>query len=187
MFFPVAVAIWALTAPLDRRKVVLHRFTCFWAALYTWLNPAWRVTIHGREKIDPDRAVVFVANHLSLVDIFVMFRLFTHFKWVSKVENFRVPFIGWNMSLNGYIRLVRGQKQSVVRMMQLPQHARITASRRTCTLRLSHGQRRPASFAEAGISVIFRLTSPAHQTSQRYGRRRRLTGSGEPFPQFTLN
>jgi len=52
------------------------------------------------------------------VDIFVMFRLFTHFKWVSKAENFRVPFIGWNMSLNGYIRLVRGQKQSVVRMMQ---------------------------------------------------------------------
>jgi len=118
VLFPIAVAIWALTAPFDRRKVALHRFTCFWAALYTWLNPAWRVTIRGREKIDPHRAVVLVANHLSLVDILVMFRLFTHFKWVSKAENFRVPFIGWNMSLNGYIKLVRGQKQSVVRMMQ---------------------------------------------------------------------
>ncbi len=118
VLFPVAVAIWALTAPFDRRKVALHRFTCFWAALYTWLNPAWRVTIHGREKIDPQRAVVLVANHLSLLDILVMFRLFTHFKWVSKAENFRVPFIGWNMSMNSYIRLVRGQKQSIVRMMQ---------------------------------------------------------------------
>ena len=38
-----------------------------------------------------------VANHLSLLDILVLFRLFTHFKWVSKIENFRVPFIGWNM------------------------------------------------------------------------------------------
>ena len=118
VLFPIAVVIWALTAPFDRRKVALHAFTCFWASLYTWLNPAWRVTIRGREKIDPQRAVVLVANHLSLVDILVMFRLFTHFKWVSKAENFRVPFIGWNMSMNRYIRLVRGQKQSVVRMMQ---------------------------------------------------------------------
>ena len=46
--FPIAVLIWALTAPFDRRKVLLHRFTCFWASLYTWLNPAWPVTITGR-------------------------------------------------------------------------------------------------------------------------------------------
>ena len=110
--FPVAVVIWALTAPFDHRKVVLHQFTCFWAALYTWLNPAWRVTIRGREKLDSNRAVVLVANHLSLLDILVLFRLFSHFKWVSKSENFRVPCIGWNMSLNRYIKLVRGNKQS---------------------------------------------------------------------------
>ena len=116
--FPVAVAIWALTAPFDHRKVVLHQFTCFWAALYTWLNPAWRVTIRGREKLDSNRAVVLVANHLSLLDILVLFRLFSHFKWVSKSENFRVPCIGWNMSLNRYIKLVRGNKQSIVKMME---------------------------------------------------------------------
>ena len=115
--FPVALAVWALTAPFDRRKVILHRFTCFWASLYTWLNPAWRVTIEGRSKIDPQQPVVFVSNHLSSLDILVLFRLFTHFKWVSKIENFRPPFIGWNMSLNGYIPVVRGDKQSVVRMM----------------------------------------------------------------------
>ena len=49
--FPVAVLIWAVTAPFDRRWVALHRFTCFWASLYTWLNPAWPVTIEGRERI----------------------------------------------------------------------------------------------------------------------------------------
>ena len=118
LLFPIAVVVWALTLPFDRRKVVLHQFTCFWAALYTWFNPVWSVSIHGREKLDSNRAVVMVANHLSLLDILVLFRLFTHFKWVSKAENFRVPFIGWNMSLNRYIKLVRGQKQSVIRMMQ---------------------------------------------------------------------
>jgi 1-acyl-sn-glycerol-3-phosphate acyltransferase len=36
---------------------------------------------------------------------------------VSKIENFRVPCIGWNMSLNGYVKLRRGDKQSIGEMM----------------------------------------------------------------------
>ena len=118
VLFPVALLIWAVTAPFDRRKVVLHRFTCFWASLYTWCNPAWPVTVVGREQIRPGVAYVMVANHLSFLDILVLFRLFTHFKWVSKIENFRVPFIGWNMSLNRYIKLRRGDRGSVVQMMR---------------------------------------------------------------------
>ncbi len=117
--FPLAVVTWALTAPFDPRLVLLHRFTCFWGSLYTWLNPLWPVTVEGRERIQPDRAYVMVANHVSLLDILVLFRLFTHFKWVSKIENFQVPFIGWNMSMNRYIKLRRGSRESVIRMMEL--------------------------------------------------------------------
>jgi 1-acyl-sn-glycerol-3-phosphate acyltransferase len=115
--FPVAVLIWAVTWPFDRRLVLLHRFTCFWASMYSWLNPVWRVRIEGRDRIDPRTAYVMVANHQSLVDILVLFRLFAHFKWVSKIENFRVPCIGWNMSLNRYIKLRRGDRASVEQMM----------------------------------------------------------------------
>jgi 1-acyl-sn-glycerol-3-phosphate acyltransferase len=118
LLFPVALLIWALTVLFDRRLVMLHRFTCFWASLYSWLNPAWRVHVEGRERIRPDVAYVMVANHQSLLDILVLFRLFVHFKWVSKIENFRVPCIGWNMSLNRYIKLRRGDRASVERMMQ---------------------------------------------------------------------
>jgi 1-acyl-sn-glycerol-3-phosphate acyltransferase len=116
--FPVALICWALTLPFDRRKVILHRLTCFWAALYTWLNPAWSVKVVGREKIDPHETYVMVANHQSLLDIFVLFRLFRHFKWVSKLENFRIPFIGWNMRLNNYIQLKRGDRSSVAVMLR---------------------------------------------------------------------
>ncbi|HTO06481.1 MAG TPA: lysophospholipid acyltransferase family protein [Myxococcota bacterium] len=117
--FPLALAIWAVTAPFDRRLVVLHRFTCFWGSLYTWLNPAWPVTVEGREQVADGVAYVMTSNHQSLVDILVLFRLFRHFKWVSKIENFRVPLIGWNMRLNRYIPLVRGQRESVVAMMAM--------------------------------------------------------------------
>jgi 1-acyl-sn-glycerol-3-phosphate acyltransferase len=118
VLYPVAVMIWVFTVAFDRRLVVLHRFTCFWASLYTWFNPAWPVTVEGREKIRPDTTYVMVANHLSLLDILVLFRLFRHFKWVSKIENFRVPFIGWNMSMNRYIKLRRGDRESIVQMME---------------------------------------------------------------------
>jgi 1-acyl-sn-glycerol-3-phosphate acyltransferase len=118
LLFPVALLLWAATVLVDRRLVLLHRFTCFWASLYTWLNPVWRVHIEGREKIGAETAYVMVANHQSLLDILVLFRLFTHFKWVSKVENFRIPCIGWNMSLNRYIKLRRGDKGSAQEMMQ---------------------------------------------------------------------
>jgi len=116
--FPIAVALWAFTAPFDRRRLTLHRFTCFWASLYTWLNPFWRVEVVGRENLPRSGTCVMVANHLSTVDILVLFRLFTHFKWVSKVENFRVPFIGWNMRLNRYIALRRGDRRSAADMMR---------------------------------------------------------------------
>lgn len=118
LLFPIAAVIWAATAWWDRRLVRLHRFTCFWASLYTWLNPGWRIEIEGRDKIRADTAYVMVANHQSLLDILVLFRLFVDFKWVSKLENFRVPFVGWNMSLNRYVKLRRGDRKSVEQMMR---------------------------------------------------------------------
>lgn len=118
VMFPIAILTWALTAPFDRRKRTLHLVTCFWASLYTWMNPAWPTSVHHGERLDSNQARVYVANHRSLVDILVLFRLFTHFKWVSKVENFRVPLIGWNMSLNGYVPLMRGDRRSIVQMME---------------------------------------------------------------------
>jgi len=118
VMFPIALLVWAVTLPFDRRKIVLHQFTCFWASMYTWLNPVWRVHVHHRERLHHAGPTVMVANHLSLLDILILFRLFTHFKWVSKIENFRVPCIGWNMTLNDYIPLKRGDRESVVRMMR---------------------------------------------------------------------
>jgi 1-acyl-sn-glycerol-3-phosphate acyltransferase len=154
LLFPVAVLIWALTAPFDRRLVLLHRFTCFWASLYTWFNPAWRVKVHGREKIDPRETYVIVANHLSLLDILVLFRLFTHFKWVSKIENFRVPCVGWNMTLNRYIKLRRGDKASIMQMMRA---CRATLAEGNSIMMFPEGTRSPSGRMRAFKPGAFQL------------------------------
>lgn len=49
-----------------------------------------------------------VSNHQSLADILVIYSLFKHFRWVSKVENFRFPFVGWVLTLNRSVRVYRG-------------------------------------------------------------------------------
>jgi 1-acyl-sn-glycerol-3-phosphate acyltransferase len=92
-------------------------FTSLWACLYLWIVPAWSVTTAGRDKIRRDATYIVVSNHQSQLDILVAFHLFFPFKWVSKAEVFNLPFIGWNMVLNRYIRLKRGDKESIRRMM----------------------------------------------------------------------
>jgi 1-acyl-sn-glycerol-3-phosphate acyltransferase len=116
-FFILALTIWLLTVPFDRRLVWLHMFTSFWACLYLWIVPAWSVTTSGRDKIRHQATYVVVSNHQSQLDILVAFHLFFPFKWVSKAEVFKLPLIGWNMSLNRYIRLKRGDKESIRQMM----------------------------------------------------------------------
>ena len=64
--FPIALLIFVITLPFDRRRVVLHRFTCFWASLYTWFNPLWPVTVVGREKIDPRRTYYYYVESISM-------------------------------------------------------------------------------------------------------------------------
>ncbi|MEA2123233.1 MAG: 1-acyl-sn-glycerol-3-phosphate acyltransferase [Solirubrobacteraceae bacterium] len=117
LFFVGALAIWLVTLPFDRRRIVLHLYSCAWAVFYVYVNPLWKLRTTGREHLPWRGPAVIVANHASLVDILVVFDLFRPFKWVSKAENFKIPFIGWNMRLNGYVSLVRGDRESVARML----------------------------------------------------------------------
>lgn len=112
IFTPVILLIWVLTIWWDKRRLVLHRFSCFWGAQYIWVNPLWKLRISGREKINEKLPVIFVCNHQSLVDIVVIYSLFRHFKWTSKVENFRLPFVGWVLALNRSVKIFRGKKEA---------------------------------------------------------------------------
>jgi 1-acyl-sn-glycerol-3-phosphate acyltransferase len=117
LLFVGALVLWAITAPFDRRLRALHLYACAWASLYTYVFPYWTVDVRNRERIRDGATYVLVANHQSLIDILVLFRLYKHFKWVSKESIFRVPFVGWNMTLNRYIAIRRGDRGDARRMM----------------------------------------------------------------------
>lgn len=117
-FYLFAALIRLVTYPFDRRLRFLHLYTCFWGSLYTWIMPSWRIRVEGREKVRRNATYMIVMNHQSQLDILVAFRLFVHYKWVSKIEIFKVPLIGWNMILNRYVKLKRGDKESIEQMME---------------------------------------------------------------------
>ena len=117
ILFPVSVFLWIITVPFDRRRYILHQWTGVWSDIILGMNPYWKVRIHGREKIDPRKVYVMVSNHQSGLDIMVLFKLHRHFKWVAKKGLFRIPFIGWNMGLNGYIPIERSRGRSKLQMM----------------------------------------------------------------------
>jgi 1-acyl-sn-glycerol-3-phosphate acyltransferase len=127
LFFAPALVLFALTVPWDPRRRLLHAYTCVWGAHYLAWAPFAGVTVRGRENVPASGGCIFVSNHVSMVDILAVFAIRLPFLWVSKVENFRVPFLGWNMSLNGYVKLRRKHLPSIRRML------------RECAARLSDG------------------------------------------------
>ena len=117
VLFLGAVLLFLVTVPFDRRRVAVHLYSCAWATFYVVANPLWRATVEGRDKLPWKGPAVLVANHLSMLDILVVYGLFRPFKWVSKAELFRVPVIGWNMWLNDYVPVLRGDRESIREMM----------------------------------------------------------------------
>ena len=117
VLFFVGCAVWVVTRPFDPNGRVQHLFSCAWGMLYFYVNPLWQVRVEGREKLPWNGGAVFVANHESLGDILVLFGLYRPFKWVSKASIFNAPFLGWNMRLNRYVPLRRGDKESIAKMM----------------------------------------------------------------------
>lgn len=158
VLFVGAAAVFLLTAAFDRRRVALHLYSCLWASLYVWTNPLWRVRFEGREHLPWRGPAVLVANHLSLLDVLVLYGLFRPFKWVSKEAVFRVPFVGWNMRLNDYVPVVRGDRESVRRMME---HCRAHLSRGAPVLLFPEGTRSRDGRLQPFKDGAFRLASDA--------------------------
>jgi len=109
---PFFLLVWISTFWWDRRRVAAHMMGTFWAWHYQSLILFWKLRLEGRKKIPWNRPVVLVANHRSLIDILALYKIRRPFKWTSKDENFRLPFIGMVLSLTNSIRIKRESLRS---------------------------------------------------------------------------
>lgn len=98
--------------------MVLHKFSIIWAMLYFWVSQGWRIRYSGKENRKQGKRYIIVSNHQSMLDITLMYKLPLVFRWVSKREVLKIPFIGWLLALHGDILIKRGSASSAKAMLK---------------------------------------------------------------------
>ena len=89
-----------------------------WAKLFCWLAFV-RVTVKGRENIDPKVSYVFVANHQGAYDIFTVYGYLGHnFRWMMKQSLRKIPFVGWACAWSRQIFVDNSSASATRRTMQ---------------------------------------------------------------------
>jgi len=113
ILFLIEAVLTIATYPFDKKRKLIHAQCFWWSDIVIGMNPKWHLEVKGLENIDPNQAYVAVANHLSLADIIVMYQTRMQFKWVAKESLFKLPFVGWCLSLSKHIRITRGEFGSI--------------------------------------------------------------------------
>jgi 1-acyl-sn-glycerol-3-phosphate acyltransferase len=100
----------------DRYRVgyLFHRI----AVVAARLNPFWDFQVVDRVHPDPRRPYVFVANHASNADPFLVAMVPWEMKWLSKKSIFDIPLLGWMMRVAGDVEVDRGNKESARHAME---------------------------------------------------------------------
>jgi 1-acyl-sn-glycerol-3-phosphate acyltransferase len=118
ILFPVSLIIWVLLYPFDQERTITHWCLVIQACLLTKLIPIWKISVEGREKARRKIPYIIISNHQSILDILILNCLRLKFRWISKIENYKVPVLGWYMRMAKYIAVDRGNKESKAEMME---------------------------------------------------------------------
>jgi 1-acyl-sn-glycerol-3-phosphate acyltransferase len=116
--FPLNFIVWLLTFPFDIDRKLIHWFLTHESFILSYLIPIWKITIEGREKAKKGTTYVIISNHQSTLDIIIINCLRFKFKWISKIENFKVPVIGQYLKMADYIIVDRENDDSKARMLE---------------------------------------------------------------------
>ena len=108
VLFVVSILVLIVTYPFDKSRRWVHECSRLICALLYGVPFLMRRTIDGVENIDKTKSYVMVMNHNSGFDIFAAYKIPLNFRWVSKREVFRVPFMGPLLTIHGDIPIERG-------------------------------------------------------------------------------
>ena len=106
-----------VVAPFSPR-LASRWFAGMWARGLMYLVPA-KLTVYGEENLPLHPSYIVVANHLSLMDIPILYGwLDLDLKWVMKKELRKVPLIGGGCALLGHIFIDRSNRAVALRQLE---------------------------------------------------------------------
>jgi 1-acyl-sn-glycerol-3-phosphate acyltransferase len=131
MIRTLTVSIWVFFATLVCGIVVivlsffvrsghpLHKIAQFWGRSILFVSRV-KVSVKGWSNIDVEGPYIYMANHQSNFDIPVLLgHLAVQFRWLAKVELFKIPIFGHSMRKAGYISIDRYHRESAFRSLQV--------------------------------------------------------------------
>ncbi len=78
-----------------------------------------KLVVTGKENLKDDESYIFASNHLSYLDIPVLFQAIPHnLHFVAKKEVKMIPFIGWYMFATGMIFVDRSNRVKAIASME---------------------------------------------------------------------
>jgi 1-acyl-sn-glycerol-3-phosphate acyltransferase len=85
-----------------------------WARVIGTLAPM-KVSIIGRENVDPRQSYVIISNHRSLFDVVVLYGwIGIDFKWVMKQELRKIPGLGIGCEKIGHVFIDRSNSEKAI-------------------------------------------------------------------------
>jgi len=110
-FFSI-VAI--LSSLLDRKGELPHLVARVWGRTLLF-GARVKVTVKNPDNIDPSRSYIYMSNHQSNFDIPVLLAyLPVQYRWLAKMELFRIPIFGFAMRRAGYISIDRSDRKAAI-------------------------------------------------------------------------
>ena len=112
IFWPLTILCTLLLEPVslgaalfDKSGRVSHRTVAFWSGLLLRLY-GMPVKVTGLERLDLSRPRIYAANHLSALDIPMLYRYLPfQFRIIAHRLVFRVPLVGWHLRAAGQLMI----------------------------------------------------------------------------------
>lgn len=115
-------AMGPLTVPIHvffRRSDFIMGVGRVWSRMALWACGA-RVRYHDLPRITATQPCIYLANHQSNVDVWVLLRVLPRpTRFVAKQSLFRLPFLGWALGAAGFIPIDRKNKTRAIRSLNL--------------------------------------------------------------------
>ena len=118
---PVTIFLFILviiSLIFDRSGKAIHSIGRLWGRILLFLSGV-TVEVKGLENILAGKPQIFASNHQGAFDILALQAFIPiQFRWVAKRSLFKIPIIGWSMSLAGYVSMDRERSGSAYRSIE---------------------------------------------------------------------
>lgn len=118
---PVTILLFILvllSLIIDRSGNAIHVIGRLWSRILLSLSGV-TIEIRGTENLFRDKPQILATNHQGAFDILALQAFIPiQFRWVAKKSLFKIPIVGWSMSLAGYVGVDRERAGSAYKSIE---------------------------------------------------------------------